>query len=108
MEVGLRRLVRALGAVLTAALVSLMVLLGLYLAADDDTFWDGASRWSHRIGEPDNKALFWTAVALTLVAVLALSQGVRSGRVRDALGGVVAGTLALGAIVFTFVAFTAS
>jgi hypothetical protein len=105
MELGVRRLVRALDAFLAAALLVLM-LLGLYLAGEDPLFAGHLSRWSMHSGDPGSKAAFWSAVALTAVAVLSLGHAARSGRISHALGATLVGTLALGATALAFVAFT--
>jgi hypothetical protein len=107
-EARLRSLIRVLAVVLAVALVTLMAMLGLYLGGEDSYFGDGASRWSHRIAEPDNQATLWSAVALCLAALAALVYAVRSGRLRYAVGGAVLGTLGVVATTLTFVAFTAN
>ena len=108
MEIRLRRLIRVLAVVLAVALAALLVMLGLYLGSEDRYFGDGASRWSHRIAEPDNRATLWSAVGLSVTALGALVYAVRSGRLRYAVAGALLGTLGVVATTFTFVAFTAS
>lgn len=107
-ETHLRWLIRALATVLAVALTSLMVMLGLYLGSDDSYFGDGGSRWSHRIAEPDNQATLWSAVGLSVAALLALLAAAGSGHLRYAVCGAVLGTLGIVATTLTFVGFTAN
>lgn len=103
----LRLLIRAMALVLAAALVALLVTLGLYLAGDEAALADGTSRWASRAGDAGARVAFWLAVALSAGAVLALLAAARSGRLRTALGAVAVGGLAFAATALTFAEFTA-
>lgn len=107
-EAKLRRLIRALDLLLAGALVVLVVMLAVYLAGSDQAFTDGRSRWSHRIGEPENTALVASAVVLLVAAGATLLAGSRSGRLRHAVAGALLGVLGVVATTLTFIAFTAS
>lgn len=106
MEVGLRRLVRALDAFLAASLLALMAVLGLYLAGEDPSFAGHLSRFRVHIGDPAAKEAFWSAIGLTALAVLGLGRAARSGRASHAVAATLLGTLALAATAAAFVAFT--
>jgi hypothetical protein len=97
--------VRALGIALALLTLAVFGTLIVFVLGDDEYLGDGTSRWASRADDPEARAAFWCAGALTLLGVAGLLAGALQRRLGLVLAGMSVAAVAVLAAGYGFVAF---